>query len=1608
MSYIEDGGFFSPICKHFIDLEDIREATWLQCECGNWFNYSLLVDLESAKSRLEVAQDDVRFLQGEVARVSKVGAAAGVKRFIKAVAQSFRAAEGGPALAPSATSGASSAASQANNERVLAPAAATATYNAPATTTAMPSIPTPAAKAPVQPPVAAKPRVPERPRALAKSENRRQIGLFITSITMVMVALISYIIWGAQNGLDETIQVPIVAVVVIGLGFVAVRTKRLSHVLSNVLAVMSSVLALVALYFLSAYKVFGAQEAWTKSGEWQNYAYVALIPLILALLTIYPGYRFKIAAWLNPTAVLFAVAGTLFSLTYLQNAFFANTEKLSLGWQLITPTITAVLVIVAGRLSRSKLEALPDEAGVAKLVDASEDDRRAYYELVDRHREQASLGRVNRLSLVGILTVMAVHLVSNLIGLAENESFDGFGLITLGLVWLVLAPTIEKIGGTFTASGTVASSVKRGSWIIALGSLGLGASSVTLEAGSFSTDNIVISGILWLLGSALVFAPNTVRWVRANSNFAFAANLTALLVWASWFVYALANGALNSPQAFIAASTFAVFIAVTLIIHNFTFKIAKHQLAASVAIVLGALMVFGGSRVDGGLASPTTSAIALLVALFLINGFTVANAFINSRASVAASPVVRTINIVASIAAVIAAIPTVLGSATNADGSLVSAGSFWPVLMVLILFAAGLLVVPNLSFATKDDSILTPETGRTLVGQSVLYMGAGFIYLITLANNPNVFFTVAGYTFAVMAVVLSYGVIRRAVWAITTSYGLSTIFSIAIGEAAVLYQNAGHEGNTINWAVWFLVPFAVLTYVHLAIMRVRAEASTGFKVLLGVGGFGLTALVFEVTRAVNASLNPASLASDERLADYVLNQNVNVATLLGLGALVLLLRLAPAVRKDDARDQVLNFSGLIALALALVDTATTTPTGIDSLTTRIALLCVTALLLVNSRNSFARSQTIAALFVGQGLIYNLAGWVSADTDWLKSFDKTQVAVIGPYLIFMLVLAWFALVRKLSVKADVGRLANSITLGLTGLITAVQIASVQVFDAPNYSLAYAATTLALLFAWRWIARKSALHIGVLGAGTIVWAAGAFSTFGSSDGMVPYSLYAAAFAVPAALLLIDSLVTRKAISTFIGLAPLMATSWFFAATMIREYHIEWVALQLVVPAVAFALATLVLVRIKALESARFWFATVAPIALLSGIAEVTAATALVQVNKGQDWGALHNSIDWPATLVVALLLLALTHLIANKLSSVAKTSTLIGSAVLWITGLLLILVTQDHTWVDMGVYTDYSVARTGESLIYVVVSVVVWFWHSIAAKSRTTLVLAAAGSAVSGVLVDVMVHDWYLNWFAGPEVGALVTAIGFGFCAFAYGKVVGPAKSTLLTWGIPTATLLLPSVFYTFASNQIAQPWNELDVAGVIRLVGLALIGTLVMLIGMRAGNKGLVYASVATLLLEFVPALWNAIGNLFGGSGYANELRGLLIAVTFVVLQTIFKRVISLKINSLAVWGIPAVITLAPALVDVWAALGHDVEANDWVRFVVLVGVSTGFLVVGAIRRVSGLFYPGFIGVITAVLPYAFASGGGLGIVGALVVLAALIIWVAVRIDKFTGWLKELK
>ena len=112
------------------------------------------------------------------------------------------------------------------------------------------------------------------------------------------------------------------------------------------------------------------------------------------------------------------------------------------------------------------------------------------------------------------------------------------------------------------------------------------------------------------------------------------------------------------------------------------------------------------------------------------------------------------------------------------------------------------------------------------------------------------------------------------------------------------------------------------------------------------------------------------------------------------------------------------------------------------------------------------------------------------------------------------------------------------------------------------------------------------------------------------------------------------------------------------------------------------------------------------------------------------------------------------------------------------------------------------------------------------------------------------------------------------------------------------------------------------------------------------------------------------------------------------------------------------IALGPAVLNTLDALSHPTfQAIDWWRFGIVLSVSLTLLVVGSLRELGGMFYPGFAGVLVSALPYGFKQINGaawlLWII--LLLVAATLIWLATRIEKMRKlgrtpamWLKELK
>jgi hypothetical protein len=266
---------------------------------------------------------------------------------------------------------------------------------------------------------------------------------------------------------------------------------------------------------------------------------------------------------------------------------------------------------------------------------------------------------------------------------------------------------------------------------------------------------------------------------------------------------------------------------------------------------------------------------------------------------------------------------------------------------------------------------------------------------------------------------------------------------------------------------------------------------------------------------------------------------------------------------------------------------------------------------------------------------------------------------------------------------------------------------------------------------------------------------------------------------------------------------------------------------------------------------------------------------------------------------------------------------------------------------------------------------------------------------------------LGWkFDGPELfAAALTAVAVT-CSVLYQRTFGKPNTSDYSWGLPVLFAALPSTILTIATS--TTPISAQSDSQIWRFVLVNVLAALVLVSGIRLGKRGLVWPTTTTLLIGLVPNLYYRIDDAFPDVSVQNEMKGLLFATTSYVLIYLFRKTQKLAVPSVVAVGIPAVISISVLFVDTLGALQHNqLEANDWIRFLVLIVVGTAFLTLGAIRKVAGLFYPGIVSVLVAAIPYAWQKTNyGSWVV--LLLLAGLIVWVAIRLERFTGWLKELK
>ena len=279
-----------------------------------------------------------------------------------------------------------------------------------------------------------------------------------------------------------------------------------------------------------------------------------------------------------------------------------------------------------------------------------------------------------------------------------------------------------------------------------------------------------------------------------------------------------------------------------------------------------------------------------------------------------------------------------------------------------------------------------------------------------------------------------------------------------------------------------------------------------------------------------------------------------------------------------------------------------------------------------------------------------------------------------------------------------------------------------------------------------------------------------------------------------------------------------------------------------------------------------------------------------------------------------------------------------------------------------------------------------------------------------LVEVLAPDL----MEGPELFGLGAAAAIVVGNMNLKKVID-FKSSLFSYGLPLFTLVLPSIIHTYTTLDISIALT--NPTQITRIVGVLLIALVSLILGIRNGNLGTAVAGGAALSLLILPITWASAGQ---SSDYETTVavRALGVSLFLFLFLGGLRSINKLPDSSYIYLGIPSVVALGPSLFLTFTSIGNSsLTQVDWWRFGIMMVATVTLLVVGALRSLGGLFFPGLVGVIVGVLPYAFQpiarESWFLWVV--LLLIAAVMVWIAVRLEQLrklgksgASWIKSLK
>lgn len=1537
--------FELPLCSHTIFITQFDYQDWVKCQCGisyqkqTLLNYrDALEDLNNANSRLETIRRYAKtqneqqsdgapavagFDQNQI-KIDVAASLAGVSTFAAPVSQGAPVAAAGSSSAPVATK------------------TAVAQKTAPV-------------------------RVARPKRDLPKlSPQQTLLALAATLIVLSLTIFFS----STWNTLEEWPRAAVAAALVIGTGWGSVASKKYFPLLASFFGGLSVVLFVTALWYAALQHFLGLPR------EWADTAHSPYTAILLFLATVYSyvmGSKFRIFGWMAAAPITFA-AGT-FALVAgpIYNTFFSAWLSSSLYLLGILGT-----ALIAKRLAIAEPEPVkPLSTKKAPTEEQQRDFEEANYQADLQKRQRKALKSVTFVARwatvvfagVSLLPPVIWHLVlvfGNVISALVFGSSDGYiyrGIdsetnwaVLLMLLSAATAVLVRIKFAWFTDKGVAPTGALTATWFTSFGTL-----AVLLTPALSNRDAPMAAAWLTPLIGGAVLHIAFKKLTDAHPQIHAASIFGAALVAAQSFAGLLGDFAQVTTNL-------AIWFGVWAIVLFSRVWLTRSSAIARFAMVLGLastlMPVFGLSSLQGdslGQLTVVATALAISTAWFALS------TFVSQRRL--ETPIQLPVQLMTVIHAVGIVSLILVGSSLGADqlGSTITLIAFGIVLSLILGWVAG----------TSRIS-LNEASRKMLAALAQAWLFSGLAHLVVGHLNSAELPLWIAYSSVVLSL-LMFSFKRQASSVLFVSeFVIGSILATSIG----LQLNALAALSHLASPLFAFAPALALFWV----LRKQLSETDLAK------------------RLSTAHLPIALLAW--LLTPMALNVAFPEALLLGVaGSTIALLALSAAffwvANRDTTFGRVGNFGWLLLLGAALVESMRS---GVDFWLLTVIATQVLAILIFKARGSdnatFALPARVVSALV---LVLAQVAVLQGEPSGFQLAWREQV-LLTSLVLWMLV---DGIVGKL-----VGAQANKSD---SRLFTALQVVvGLVALGMPSWAVASGAWTVSVTSptaAITWSITIGFVSVGALFLGMrLVPAAGAWShkllnaslvTFGfglfailmaiSQLGVTlgdPNSVTLLAlielFGVFGALLLLQSLAKREAVSNLIGSAMALAAIWTFLVARTSFGFIEVFNLS--------ALVVVVLVMwlnsraAHKLDLDNVW--SLLPVLFIAG-------TMLVIPTATGGWVTLIVS----TALALALLLFANLR---ENLATAPRIALTLSGGVNWVGAIVLEAYTAQGALDYMALLSSALIGAT-------------FYILALNQKHKAMFVAALAVTLVTAVSLTSV-----LNGLIAADV-VEVSVLPYAVWVVLGGQLAKrldlvPEKlQTLALFGAPLAMVALPSTFSAW--GYVGQELTTLSPADVTRVVALLVLSAGITVLGIRKGNLGLTTVAGATLVLNLLPNVWFRLGDWFDGR-VENEIRAVFFALLVFGLMTLVLKARDIQVSSLVYLGIPTLIALGPALLDSLADVnGGDMSAEDWIRFLIVLGGSMFLLIIGGLRRLAGLFVPGAFGVIVTVVPFAWKpiteNSWMLWVI--LIVAAAILVWVALRLEQFksgarsaSSWMKELK